>query len=308
MAVTMHTVFRMVKMILIIFLLLVIPGCAHIGHRKYLGVGSRNGKYYCSMRILEKSDMKFFATYETEEEAARACDVVTFYTNRASSHYNFPDSVTFIEWTCKRRPQEYDELIIQDPVQYTRLIRSFMLSQAENLMRNLFPAKPANKRTRSLLNNNNRRGIGFSKRLCRDRPDHPHAESVQNVQNAIEVPCNRHESNIPRREVPLSCLSLYCVSKKIASILQTLPSCNRLVWLNNVVTPFLQEKGGDSPQSMCNHEILEVSVNLLGAFLLADCCVLVLVPKTGCATTFQVGNQVLKNEHYWLCERSAKLL
>jgi hypothetical protein len=27
--------------------------------------------------------MKFFATYDTEEEAARACDVVTFYTNRA---------------------------------------------------------------------------------------------------------------------------------------------------------------------------------------------------------------------------------
>ena len=133
--------------------------------------------------------MKFFATYDTEEEAARACDVVTFYTNRASSHYNFPDSVTFIELTCKRRPQEYDELSVQDPVQYTRLIRSFMLSQAENLLRNLFPAKPANKRTRRLPNDDN---------------------------------------------------------------------------------------GG--------------------------------VPKTGCATTFQVGTQVLKNKHYWLCERSAKLL
>lgn len=298
MAVTMHTVFRMVKMILIIFLLLIIPGCAHIGHRKYLGVGSRMGKYYCSMRILEKSDMKFFATYDTEEEAARACDVVTFYTNRDSSHYNFPDSVSFIEITCKRRPQEYDELIIKDPVQYTRLIRSFMVSQAENLMRNLFPAKPSKKTTRHLPNDDNcrvRLGIGFSKRMCRDRPDHPHAESVQNVQNAIEVPCNQHESNNPGREAPLSCYSLYCVSKMIASILQTLPSCNRLMWLNNVVTPFLQEKGGDSLQSMCNHEILEVSVNLLGALLLADCCVLVLVPKTGCATTFQVGNQVLKN-------------
>jgi hypothetical protein len=257
---------------------------------------------------LEKSDMKFFATYDTEEEAARSCDVVTFYTNRASSHYNFPDSVTFIELTCKRRPQEYDELIIQDPVQYTRLIRSFMLSQAENLLRNLFPAKPANKRTRRLPINVNfgvRRRNGFSERLCRDRPDHPHAESVQ---NAIEVPCNQHESNNPTREAPLSCYSLYCVSRKIASILQTLPSCNRLMWLNNVVTPFLQEIGNDSPQSMCDHEILEVNVNLLGAFLLADCCVLVVVPKTGCATTFQVGNQVLKNKHYWLCERSAKLL
>ena len=165
-----------------------------------------------------------------------------------------------------------------------------MLSQAENLMRNLFPAKPANRRTRRLQHNDNcgvRRGIGISERICRDRPDHPHAESVQ---------------------APLSCYSLYCISKKIASILQTLPSSNRLMWLNDVVTPFLQEKGGDSPQSMCIHEILEVSVNLLGAFLLADCCVLVLVPKTGCATTFQVGNQVLKNEHYWLCERSAKLI
>ena len=90
MAVTMHTVFRMVKMILIIFLLLIIPGCANTGHGKYLGVGSRYGKYYCNMRILEKSDMKFFATYDTEEEAARACDVVTFYTNRASSNYKFP--------------------------------------------------------------------------------------------------------------------------------------------------------------------------------------------------------------------------
>ena len=148
MAITMHTVFRMVKMILIIFLLLFIPGCAHIGDRKYLGVGSRNGKYYCSMRILEKSDRKFFATYDTEEEAARACDVVTFYTNRISPHYNFPDSVSWIEFTCKRRPQEYDDLIIQNPVQYTRLLRSFMVSQAENLMRNLFPAKPSNKRKR----------------------------------------------------------------------------------------------------------------------------------------------------------------
>ena len=292
MAITMHTVFRMVKMILIIFLLLFIPGCAHKGDRKYFGVGSRFGKYYCSMRILEKSDRKFFATYDTEEEAARACDVVTFYTNRVSPQYNFPDSETLIELTCKRRPQEYDELIIQNPVQYTKLIRSFMVTQAEDLIRNLFPAKPSNKRTQHLANDDNsqaRRRIGFSERMCGDRPDHPHVESVQNVQHAIAVPFNQHESNDPEREAPLPCYSLYCVSKKITFILQTLPSCNPLMWLNSIVTPFLQEREGDSLRSMCTHEILEVSINLLGAFLLADCCLIVLVPETGCASTFQVG-------------------
>jgi hypothetical protein len=160
---------------------------------------------------------KPWSTYDTEEEAGRACDVVTFYTNRASSHYNFPDSVSFIELTCKRRPQEYDELMIQDPVQYTRLIRSFMLSQAQNLLRNLFPAKPANKRTPRLPKNDNcgvRRRNGFSERICRDRPDHPHAESVQNVQNAIEVPCNQHECNNPRIEAPLNLAIHYIVYRR----------------------------------------------------------------------------------------------
>lgn len=94
MAMTMHTVFRMAEMILIV-LLLIVPGCARTGHRKYFGVGFRNGKYFCSMRILKKSDVKFFAICDTEEEAPRACDVVTYYTNQGSSHHNFPVSVSF---------------------------------------------------------------------------------------------------------------------------------------------------------------------------------------------------------------------
>lgn len=119
---------RMTKTnIIVIFFLFSVPtACVcNIHMSKYTGVGCRGDKYHCELRVTEWGPKKFWGgTYATEEEAARACDVIVYYIHR-EHRYNFPDSLSYIEKFCESRDQAPLEL--ED-------LRKFIRSQARRLV------------------------------------------------------------------------------------------------------------------------------------------------------------------------------